>query len=553
MKVAIYTRVSTEDQVKEGFSMEVQKEFLLKYAKQENHEVFNVYEDEGISGYSLDRPALKRLLADGKKKKFDFILVYKLDRFSRKLKDVVTLVEDLEMAGIGFKSATEFFDTTNSSGKLMFQLLGTFAEFERNRLKERILPGMIKGVQKGHWQGSRYYPYGYHYNKEKKVLEVVPGEAVIVKTIFLMYQSGSSTGQIAGYLYKKGYKTGSGGMFHTKLVCDILKNPVYMGKLVWNRRRYDKSKKTLKGFKFVKNDPSKFIYGDSEHERIIHKEDFDVVQKRLSLNRNGVLTRQGNQDYLLSGLLICGVCGRRYQGCLNASKREKKGLSLDGKRKTVEKRRYYRCCGKATHNVKCGNGYVRADEAEAVICDVLRVIFMEDINDVRLEGLLKQATKDYTEDVRDELAKLKIELDANISRQERLSGVFSEGLLAKEAYKNQIMPLRHAENDARSRIRRHELSMIEKERSLDYRKLLQSVANHFDSIKEDLDMAGKKGLIKLLFRSISVHGSRITKFDLYEPFKSLYEGMAVKCQLKKDQVVTTIPESVSRSLLSVAK
>lgn len=146
MNTAIYIRVSTEDQAKEGYSLEVQREYLESFAKRENYDVFKVYCDDGISAYSTRREALQRLLKDAKDKKFELVLVYKIDRFSRNLKDLLNLVDELSNCGVAFKSATEPFDTSTSTGKLMFQQLGSFAEFERNRIAERVFPGMLKGV-----------------------------------------------------------------------------------------------------------------------------------------------------------------------------------------------------------------------------------------------------------------------------------------------------------------------------------------------------------------------------------------------------------------------
>ena len=147
MKAALYLRVSTENQAKEGYSLEVQREYLESFAKREGAEAFKIYQDDGISGYSAERPALKELLKDSKKKRFDLVLVYKIDRFSRNLKDLLNLVDELSSYGVGFKSATEPFDTTTSAGKLMLQQLGSFAEFGRNRITERVFLGMVKGVQ----------------------------------------------------------------------------------------------------------------------------------------------------------------------------------------------------------------------------------------------------------------------------------------------------------------------------------------------------------------------------------------------------------------------
>ena len=115
MKTALYLRVSTEDQAREGYSLEVQRETLEAFAKREGLEVYKVYSDNGISGYSSDRPALAALLADAKGGKFGLVLVSKLDRFSRNLKDLLHLVDQLSKYEVGFKSAGEPFDTTTSA------------------------------------------------------------------------------------------------------------------------------------------------------------------------------------------------------------------------------------------------------------------------------------------------------------------------------------------------------------------------------------------------------------------------------------------------------
>ena len=312
MKVALYTRVSTEDQAREGFSLEVQKNFLLQYAKSFGWEVFcslpgkEVYEDDGYSGYITDRPAFQKLLFDARNKKFDLLMVYKQDRLSRKLKSLLETLEELESLGIGFKSATEPFDTTSSAGKFSLQMLGSCAEFERNRLIERVFPGMIMGVKKGHWQGARYAPYGYIHNKETKKLEINPKEAKIVKEIYEMYRNGKSTSQIAAHYYDLGIPSRQGGRFYTKFISDILKNKVYLGILIWNRKHYDTKDKTKsgegKGYRYVKNDPSKVIETPGAHEAIISQKEFDEVQRLLQRNRTTSVVRFKNNIYHLTGV-----------------------------------------------------------------------------------------------------------------------------------------------------------------------------------------------------------------------------------------------------------
>ncbi|MBI5399158.1 tRNA (N6-isopentenyl adenosine(37)-C2)-methylthiotransferase MiaB [Candidatus Saganbacteria bacterium] len=162
--------------------------------------IYEVYTDEGISAGTTDRPALQKLFKDARQKKFDLVIVYKIDRLSRRLKDLIEIVDQLEVSGVGFKSATEPFDTTTSAGKLMFQQLGSFAEFERNRIAERVFPGMVKSVQSGNWHGSRNSPTGYTYNKKKRLLEINEREARIVRLVYKLYLEGKNTAQIAEYL-----------------------------------------------------------------------------------------------------------------------------------------------------------------------------------------------------------------------------------------------------------------------------------------------------------------------------------------------------------------
>jgi len=546
VKVAIYTRVSTEDQAREGTSLEVQREFLISYAKREGWEIYypekdRIYEDDGYSGYTTERPALKKLLSDAKKKKFEMIIVHKIDRFSRNLRDLLNLVDELESLNISFKSATEVYDTSNSAGKMMFQQLGSFAEFERNRIKERVFPGMVKGVERGNWQGARYSPYGYSYNKldPEKKLRVVKEEAGIVNLIYTMYLSGQSTQQIAGYFYKKDYKTRSGGKFNTKLICDILKNQVYLGNLVWNTHHYDKKQKTLKGCRYIRNDASKVIIAKGKHEAIICQEDFDAVQKKLEQARKGVVKKCNSNDYPLTGILFCARCGNRFQGCINVASRENK--------KTKTKRRYYRCSARQTYDIHCDNLYARADELEAVVYRIIQIISEQDIDDARLFNLVKNSSLSYSEDSEKQMGEAKLKLEENLLKQERLSKIYSEGLLAIEAYKKQIMPLREEEKELKSDIRKVELSLIERERNEEYLRMIKDVANHFETTKEKMDIITKKGLLKILFKSIKIDSGRISSFELYEPYKSLFEGAPIKWQVQENQIV--VPEMASVSTL----
>jgi site-specific DNA recombinase len=147
---AIYVRVSTEEQVRQGISLAAQEEALGNYIKALGYELYKVYKDEGISAKDIKhRPAMVELLADAEAKKFQAIFIYKLDRFSRSLMDLLQTIEKLKQWGVDFISLQDKIETTSATGKLMFHIVSAFAEFERNVTGERTLFSMDKQARDG--------------------------------------------------------------------------------------------------------------------------------------------------------------------------------------------------------------------------------------------------------------------------------------------------------------------------------------------------------------------------------------------------------------------
>jgi len=527
MKVAIYIRVSTEDQAREGYSLEVQEEYLREYAKREQHEVYNMYKDDGISGYTKERPALMRLLRDAKDHKFELIIVYKLDRFSRNLKDLLNIVDELLSYGVGFKSATEFFDTTNSAGKLMFQQLGSFAEFERNRIKERVFPGMIKGVKAGHWQGARFAPYGYNYNKEKKLLEVVPEQAEIVKTIYSMYLLGKTTSEITAHLYHMNYKTRTGIKFHSKLICDILKNKVYTGKLIWNRRHYSKKEKTKggygKGYRYLPGKVSDTVEAQGAHTPIITDEDFKKVQLRLANNRKPIRRIFNKYEHLLTGILRCGICGSSYLGMTNTANR-----------KTGERKKWYRCRLKGeTRGIECNNRNIVAASYDEFAIEVLeKAAAHKAVKEKRYTELLKVAG-DPSDEIIAAFYNARKALNDNHEKQKKLTAIYLDGGISHEIYRGSQQPLKDEEDKLKRQIRGLEMKLIEKEASQEYNNLLTSVLNNPAKARTNLSIFEKKALLRLVFKKIIVKEGVITEVDLYEPFRTLLPKEDIECLLSQ--------------------
>ena len=147
---SIYVRVSTEDQVKHGISLSAQEEALQNYAKALGYEVYRIYKDEGKSGKDIKgRPELQQLLEDAKNKKFQALFIYKLDRLSRSLKDLIETIEKFKEWNVDFVSLQDKIETTSASGKLMFHIISSFAEFERNVTSERTKFSMLKKFNDG--------------------------------------------------------------------------------------------------------------------------------------------------------------------------------------------------------------------------------------------------------------------------------------------------------------------------------------------------------------------------------------------------------------------
>src|SRR3989338_7508308 len=553
MNIAIYIRVSTEDQAKEGYSLEVQREYLESFATREGYEIFKVYCDDGISAYSTRRPALQALLADAKAKIFELVLVHKIDRFSRNLKDLLMLVDELSSYGVGFKSATEPFDTTTSAWKLMFQQLGSFAEFETNRIAERVFPGMVKGVQQGNWQGARFAPFGYTYNKAKKLLEIEEREANIVKLIYTMYISGKSTHDIAAYLDRKGYKTRTGKQFYNKFICDILKNQIYTGKIVWNKKHYDKNQKTKKHYKYIRNDPSKILVAQGRHKPIIDEEDFAEVQKLLANKTRTWRPRVKNQEYLLTGLITCTKCNQRYTG-----------VSSISNHRLNRKKRWYRCSGPYVNHIRCTNRSVKAEDIEPEATKIVaQLVQNERLKQSRwTTGTLQNGANfpNFGENAKIDFSEIKDKLKINQEKQSKLTDAYLENLLGEDVYREKNSSLMTKKETLKKLLAGYELREIERERSEGYINRVKEFLNGYDDSKEKIDFADKKQFAGLLFKNIKIAsclGGRLPQkrisFSLFAPFNFLLSETERKSQCQKNQKLIKICKKKSTSAPSAVR
>jgi site-specific DNA recombinase len=185
VRVGVYVRRSTDDE-HQPYSIEAQDTRLAAYIGSQPSWRQEARFADDASGASTHRPGLQRALAAARAGMIDVLLVYRVDRLTRSLRDLVTLLDDLDRAGVVFRSATEPFDTATAMGRMLVQMLGMFAQFERDTIIDRVIAGMERKAAAGKWKGGRR-PFGYRVDPATSILVPDVGEAAVVRLIFDAY------------------------------------------------------------------------------------------------------------------------------------------------------------------------------------------------------------------------------------------------------------------------------------------------------------------------------------------------------------------------------
>lgn len=346
-----YTRVSTEEQAVSGYSLAAQRERLEAYARSQDWTVAGWYADEGASAKDTNRPEFRRMLQEAQPG--DIILVYKLDRLTRSVRDLDDLLRQFEQQGIEFRSALEQFDTSTASGRLFLRMVTEIAQWERETISERSAMGKRKKVASGEWAGGPV-PFGYAAVASDKVragkhlLRLVPDprRAPVVAAVFERYAAGHGLRAICTWLNDElGARTANGARFRVTTLTRLLSNPLYCGDVVHGRRR--KGAETR---------------APGTHPPLVARELYDRVQALMALRRQ-LAPRQATGQYPLSGVARCGVCGGR----VDATRRRLRSGAVTYA---------YRCANYA-NGVGCGDGarpplaYVPGPLAEARVAAAL--------------------------------------------------------------------------------------------------------------------------------------------------------------------------------------
>jgi DNA invertase Pin-like site-specific DNA recombinase len=240
LRCAVYTRKSSEEGLEQEFnSLDAQREACEAYIASQKPEgwvlVPDRYDDGGISGATLERPALKRLLADIEARRIDVVVVYKIDRLSRALMDFAKLVEVFDRNNVTFVSVTQSFNTTTSMGRLTLNILLSFAQFEREVIGERIRDKFAASRKKGMWMGG-FVPLGYDV-KDRKLVVNEP-EAKKVRMMFERFVKFGSATVLVRALRAEGITGKQGKLVDKGYVYKLLNNRVYIGQAVHKGTAY---------------------------------------------------------------------------------------------------------------------------------------------------------------------------------------------------------------------------------------------------------------------------------------------------------------------------
>ena len=354
IRCAIYSRKSTDENLETEFnSLDAQREAGEAYIASLRQEGWVAlptrYDDGGFSGGTLERPALQRLLADVERGRVDCVVVYKLDRLSRSLLDFVKLVEVFERHEVSFVSVTQRFDTSTSMGRLMLNILLSFAQFEREIIGERIRDKVAATKRKGKYTGGRPV-LGYGVDRANHRLVVNQEEAKLVCHIFDRFLKLGSATELAKELNAGGHRTKSwptekgvvlgGRPWNKSHLYRLLNNPLYVGEVTHKENRYP-----------------------GEHEAIISRQVWERVHAILAKNAHVRANHTRAKTHaLLRGVIRCAHCDAAMLPTFSARR---------GKRY-----RYY-LCGRASkqgHDA-CPTRTLAAGEIEGVVVEQLRGVF----------------------------------------------------------------------------------------------------------------------------------------------------------------------------------
>lgn len=499
-RVALYARVSTVEQAEEGYSIDEQINVLREWCEKEGYTIHDEYIDRGKSGKDIKgRPAVQQLIYDANQKSFDIVLVWKMNRLSRKSVDLLTIVDQLQNKNIGFRSYTEHYETETPSGRLQFQMMAAISEFERANIAENVKMGMIARAKEGSWNGGQVLGYDVvttpSDNRKRKLSKLVvnENEAATVRKIFEWYVQGNGYKSIANRLNKNGYRTKKDKDFSINAVRTILCNPIYAGYIRYNVRR-DWNEKRRNNI-----NPNPVIVR-GQHEPLISTDVWEQT-KSLMKSRTGKPNRVHSGEFPLTGILKCPVCGSST--VLGRTTNRTK----DGSKRVLE---YYVCgAWKNKGTAVCRSNGVRTDYAEKYVLQKIADLAQSDVLLKQITESIHRKNKDGRLPLEKEHETLKKSLSAIQAKKDKYLRLYVDEVISKGDLTNQLATL-----DNEMERFKEQLTAIEGQLAqggmpqVSYEVVKEVMQNFMIAYQGALTAEQKKKLLHLLIHKITISKDR---------------------------------------------
>jgi site-specific DNA recombinase len=510
--VAIYLRVSTDEQAKDGhYGLKVQEDRLRQYCASQGFTLdeAHVFRDEGFSGSleAKDRPGLNAMLQAAKDKEFQLLIVYRLDRLFRNQRKLLNVLHQLVDYGVGFQSSTEAFDTETPSGRLMLQILGSFAEHERETIRDRMMGGKIRAAKDGKWV-TGVPPYGYRVDSKTQKLILQPEEAEVVKLFYewLVYEKCSlreiTRRAIAQNLPTPKHKNAKGknkvgGQWYKRTINRILVNEVYTGQFYYNKYK--------RPFKYLD------AVLDDEHQRpetdhilitvppVISQDLYEKAIQQLQDNRQ-FQKRNEKRTYLFSGLLYSGYSGKKLQSGFQSPKKDKTTPYLG---------KYYHVYVPALERVgtDCDKNNPEGQCAESrliPIWDTLVAILSDPKNVIPQLEEYTFKTSNETK-VKKQLTQLEKQMEILQTKKQRVQEVYLDAQMDKDDYNERMKQIRKDEKDITIQKQKLSQTLLKKTEREDRDVIITGLLEKLKNKLGNLSYEQQQYILRLFIEKITLY------------------------------------------------
>lgn len=479
MLTAIYCRVSTEKQA-EKYGLDAQVSILTKYCK-DNGWDYLIYNEGGVSGETLiDRPKILELLKDAKNGKFQQCLAIEMERYSRseRLSDWDTIKEAFRIGNVKFGTPNQLFDPADEEDDFLSDLYGALSKREKKKILKRMKRGKIEAAKKGKYLGGNNTALGYRYNKEKEQYEIDENERLIVELIFkLCIENNLSSREIAEKLNSLGTLTRKGANWRSGTICGIIRNTIYYGEY----RRMQNTYKMIDGKQIAISNKEYIVVNVPS---IISKERFYLAQERIKYRKIFSKSNTKN-EYLLSGLIFCGKCGRKYNGYTVLDKNYNKLYH------------YYCCAGRTIKELKidCNMPNFRIEIVDQAIWEKIRELIKEPkiLRDA-IGGEEKEKDSITETDIR-HLDKL---IEENKVEQNRILRLYRKGKITEQQLDDQLREIEKAYSILVLNKEQFKSQLTEKTQRANQLKNIEQRLRELNSKIDNYSFEEKRFLIRLI-------------------------------------------------------